>query len=1063
MGSPLKSSLPKISFGVIVLNGEPFNRYCLKSLYPYAHEIIVVEGAVKGAEAVSSPDGHSTDGTLEIIKRFKEEEDPENKIILITRDGFWEEKDQMSAAYADVVSGDWLWQVDIDEFYKDEDMNFICNLLLERPETTTVSLEQITFWGSLDYSCDSTYLQRGLVLCHRIFRWKPGYRYTSHRPPTIVDEAGVNLLDINPVSGKDLAAVGIYFYHYSLLFPKQVREKVSYYATWKGDGHRSMPVWMEDDYFGMTNPFHLHNVVSHPGWLEKYNGTHPKQVVEMWKDVKSGILSVETRPMDDVEEFVESYSYRRGILDIRSELRKRDNLDIRMDDPVLRPVINNKFTSAEYNILQVSTNESRGGAAQVHNSICESLAGRNDGKFNISSFVKDTDNNAPWCKPLYLESIETRVPTVATPLMDYDIASSFYLLQKPEFLKSDLVHMHNIHGYYFNPLTLPLISLQKPTVWTLHDMSSFTGHCGFSLECEGWRSGCKKCPHLNYYPQLKKDVSSELFRDKRVLSSIIDTTLVCPSQWLVDLVKQTFLSKLDCRMIPNGIDTNIFKPYLKDEARKILGIPKDAFVFVLTAKGGMNNPYKGGEFLEEAAKVLQQRNSKLVLLNIGGEYHSDSVNIINFPYISDRNILALAYSAGDVFAYPSLGDNHPLCVMEAMACGLPVVAFRTGGIPEQVIEGETGLIADYMNQEQFTQNLSMLMDRPSLCKAMSLKAAQHGRSFRIEKMVESYALLYEEVVERRSRDGAPDMKKSFRALEYLQSRLEQVGNTAGVEAYNTLLSAKNGREEAGTQAQSPVKKSVTVSKAESDSGKKSVINKLIDINKLLLPEQMRRLGTEYGGWSIPLNYEINENSICYCAGAGEDISFDCCLAEEFGAQVHIIDPTPKAIAHFEKLQAAVNSGEKFPVNNSDSIFYDLSKENFKNIHYHPFGLSGKDEILKFYLPKNKEHVSCSTVDLQNTTDFFTAKCYTVNSLLKKFGHDYISLLKMDIEGAEYGVIRNIVQEKNIPDLLLIEFDELHTPLDSGYLDRVAEHIALLRCAGMHCVYIDGCDLTFVKG
>ncbi|SDK79051.1 Glycosyltransferase involved in cell wall bisynthesis [Maridesulfovibrio ferrireducens] len=785
MGAHLKSPLPKISFGVIVLNGEPFNRYCLKSLYPYAHEIIVVEGAVKGAEAVSSPDGHSTDGTLEIIKRFKEEEDPENKIILITRDGFWEEKDQMSEAYAEAVSGDWLWQVDIDEFYKEEDMNFICNLMDERPEITEISFEQKTFWGSPDYICDSSYLQQGASLYHRIFKWAPEYKYKTHRPPTVIDPAGVSLCEINPLSGVDLAAVGVYMYHYSLLFPKQVREKVAYYSTWNGKAQRKMPKWMDDDYFGMNNPFHLHNVTSHPGWLERYTGPHPKQVVEMWNEVKTGKKSVEIRPMDDVEEFIDSNSYRQGILDIRAELRRRDHPDIKMDDPVLRSVINKEDSPYGYKIIQISTNESRGGAAQVHNSICELFSGRDDGKFGVSSFVKDTDNNAPWCKPLYLESIEKQVSTVATPLMDYDIASSFYLLQKPEFLKSDLVHMHNIHGYYFNPLTLPLVSLLKPTVWTLHDMNPFTGHCGNSLECEGWRNGCKSCAHLDYYPQLKKDVAGDLFRDKRIISSVIDTTLVCPSQWLVDLVKQTFLSKLDCKMIPNGIDTNIFKPYLKDEARKILGIPKDAFVLVITAKGGMQS--KGGEFLERAGKELQQRNSKLVLLNIGGTYHSDSVNIINFPYIADRNVLALAYSSGDVFAYPSLGDNHPLCVMEAMACGLPVVTFRTGGIPEQVVEGETGLIADYMNQEQFTQSLGMLMDRPSLCKAMSMKAAQHGRSFKVEKMVDSYARLYEEVLERRSRNGAPDVGKVSRALEYLQSRLAQVGNTAGVEVYKMMF------------------------------------------------------------------------------------------------------------------------------------------------------------------------------------------------------------------------------------------------------------------------------------
>ncbi len=790
MTEPFEKCLPKISFGVIVLNGEPFTRYCLKSLYPYAHQIIVVEGAVKGAENTATPEGHSIDGTLEVLKRFKDEEDPEDKIVLITRDGFWEEKDQMSQAYADAVTGDWLWQVDIDEFYKDGDMEFLCRMLHECPEITTVSIEQITFWGSPDYSCDSTYLQKGLVLCHRIFKWEPGYSYASHRPPTVVDRAGVNLLDINPVSGKDLASIGIVFYHYSLLFPKQVREKVSYYATWTGKRHRAMPRWMEDDYFKMKNPFHLHNVPSHPGWLERFEGEHPVQIVQMWDDIESGRLEVETRPINDVETFLDSYEYRKGIMDIRSELRKREKPDIRMDDPVLRSVVNNIDSSGLVGVLQVSTNESRGGAAQIHNSICEGLTADVSSRYAVRSFVKERDNKAPWCEQLYSPSIEERVPTIPTQLMDYDIASSFYLLQKAAFLSCDLVHMHNLHGYYFNPLTLPLISLQKPTVWTLHDMNSFTGHCGVSFECEGWKSGCKKCPHLDYYPQLRKDVAGEILRDKRVVSSLRDTTLVCPSQWLAGYIGETFLNHLDCRVIPNGIDTNVFRPYRKDESRKMLGIPQDAFVLAMTAQGGMKNSFKGGEYLEKAGIALQQRHPNLVLLNIGGEYYSDKVRIMNLPYIEDRNILALAYSAGDVFAYPSLADNYPLSVMEAMACGLPVVSFRTGGIPEQVDEGENGFVVDYKNLKQFTMSLGMLVDRPSLCRAMSFKAAEKGRSFTLETMVDAYKGLYEEVLERRARNGEPNIGNKARALEYLQSRLGSVGNTAGVEAYRRVLNSR---------------------------------------------------------------------------------------------------------------------------------------------------------------------------------------------------------------------------------------------------------------------------------
>src|ERR1019366_9657002 len=115
------SRFPKITFGIIVLNGEPFTRYCLRTVYPFAHEIIVVEGGHEDTRAVANADGHSLDETLETLRRFREEEDPCNKVTVITRPGFWPKKDELgrcrtpqSRAYAERATGDYLWQVDID-------------------------------------------------------------------------------------------------------------------------------------------------------------------------------------------------------------------------------------------------------------------------------------------------------------------------------------------------------------------------------------------------------------------------------------------------------------------------------------------------------------------------------------------------------------------------------------------------------------------------------------------------------------------------------------------------------------------------------------------------------------------------------------------------------------------------------------------------------------------------------------------------------------------------------------------------------------------------------------
>ena len=138
--------MPEVTFGIIVLNGLPFLEYNLRALYPFAHQIIVVEGAVGAAATLATPEGHSLDGSLEFLRRFKEERDPEGKLVLVTAeedgapDGFWSEKDEMSQAYARRATGDWLWQVDSDEFYLEEDMRAVFAMLDEDPQISAVSI-----------------------------------------------------------------------------------------------------------------------------------------------------------------------------------------------------------------------------------------------------------------------------------------------------------------------------------------------------------------------------------------------------------------------------------------------------------------------------------------------------------------------------------------------------------------------------------------------------------------------------------------------------------------------------------------------------------------------------------------------------------------------------------------------------------------------------------------------------------------------------------------------------------------------------------------------------------
>jgi hypothetical protein len=324
----IMSSLPRVTFGMIVLNGEPFLRYNLRSIYRFAHQIIVVEGASPLAACIANPQGHSTDTTLETLYDFKASEDPENKITIVTAEdcghpnGFWPgEKDEQSRAYSVRTSGDYLWQVDVDEFYRDADMMAVLEMLRDDPGITAVSFKQLTFWGGFDYVVDSWYLRSGADIYHRLFKWQPGYCYRTHRPPTVVDALGNDLRKIQWITGDELYRHGIKLYHYSLLFPKQVVEKALYYSTgpWGAYSRWSayssgVLAWARYNFLGrITRPFQMHNVHSYASWIKRFDGDHPEQVQSLRSNLETGQITITCRNNSDVEELLRSRKYQLGI------------------------------------------------------------------------------------------------------------------------------------------------------------------------------------------------------------------------------------------------------------------------------------------------------------------------------------------------------------------------------------------------------------------------------------------------------------------------------------------------------------------------------------------------------------------------------------------------------------------------------------------------------------------------------------------------------------------------------------------------------------------------------
>ena len=307
----------KISFGIIVLNGEPFTRYCIRTLYPYAHEIIIAEGACEGAGSVATSDGHSADGTLETLREIKKNEDPEGKITIVTaedeghKNGFWPgEKHEQSRAYAKRATGNWLWQVDIDEFYSDDTLRRVKDLLENDGSISTISFRQVQFWGGFQYLVDSWLLRRGAHNFHRLFKWDTGYSYTTHRPPTVVNSEGADLRSLNWLRAEDSSKMGLILYHYSFVFPKQVYEKAQYYKNAAWSKRLRADWWVNEVYLKLSNPFRVFSVYWDISWLKRFKGDHPRQIKKMISDIENGDLKTEVRGTADIETLLKNPFYR---------------------------------------------------------------------------------------------------------------------------------------------------------------------------------------------------------------------------------------------------------------------------------------------------------------------------------------------------------------------------------------------------------------------------------------------------------------------------------------------------------------------------------------------------------------------------------------------------------------------------------------------------------------------------------------------------------------------------------------------------------------------------------
>ena len=270
---------------MIVLNGLPWIEFSLKSIYPHAHEIIIVEGAVEKALFAANLDGSSIDGTVEFIKSFP---DPQRKIKLFQ--GLWPEKAEMQDYALRYVTGDYVWLIDSDEVYKDEHIEQVRRVLSGDPEITQINFIPYNFWKGLDYVFKSPIFERPEVHYRRVFKYRYDARFVSHRPPTLLyPQLGTTADKLKVVDGFATRRMGIEMFHYSYVLKKQVRQKISLYKRygWGNIWGVDLDRWFNECFLKWT-PETREEIEKKWGiwtgdvnsYTEKFTGTHPQVMNE---------------------------------------------------------------------------------------------------------------------------------------------------------------------------------------------------------------------------------------------------------------------------------------------------------------------------------------------------------------------------------------------------------------------------------------------------------------------------------------------------------------------------------------------------------------------------------------------------------------------------------------------------------------------------------------------------------------------------------------------------------------------------------------------------------------
>ncbi len=406
-------------------------------------------------------------------------------------------------------------------------------------------------------------------------------------------------------------------------------------------------------------------------------------------------------------------------------------------------------------ILFLNTTLTKGGAAialkrlilGLNSNIDFRILTRDDKLKNINCY-RTIDNKYLW----YTERLLDEVSSIMGLQYMFLPMSKNEIIRNVKSFRPDVINIHNNLGGYFQTDLINALSKYAPIVWTLHDMWAMTAHCAYAYSCEKWKTKCSKCPNLKEYPSISIDTTSYLWEKKKNIYKDTDFTIITPSKWLEEQVKQSPLLK-DKRIyhVNNGIDLNLFKPGNKKYLRKMYKIDESDFVLLFSA-ATIGDSRKGGNYVIEILKYIDKYiNKKLVVLLIGkGKIHGvnkyKNIKFRKIGYISEESEMVNYYSLSDLFIFPTTADNLPNSLVESISCGLPAVTFDVGGCSEIIKDEISGVTVPAFNIELYAKHIIELLCDESKRVKLSISSRKYAlENFDINLMVKKYISIFNNI------------------------------------------------------------------------------------------------------------------------------------------------------------------------------------------------------------------------------------------------------------------------------------------------------------------------------